>query len=124
VKANQACYPVRTMCRVLKVSTSGFYAWRGRPLSNRYLSDLALKVKIRAIHDRSRGTYGRPRVHAELKADGERISGKRVARLMREEGLAPVGGVLPSQPDDVRRLGQRRTWWLGTSEQRHRMSSG
>ena len=88
MNANQARYPVRTMCRVLKVSTSGFYAWRNRPLSNRYLSDLALKVKIRAIHDRSRGTYGRPRVHAELKADGERISGKRVARLMREEGLA------------------------------------
>jgi putative transposase len=87
VKANQADFPVKVMCRLLQVSTSGFYAWLNRGPSNRYLSDLALKVKIRAIHDRSRGTYGRPRVHAELADEGERVGGKRVARLMREEGL-------------------------------------
>jgi len=80
-------YPVRTMCRLLKVSTSGFYAWCSRGPSDRYLSDLALKVEIRAIHERSRGTYGMPRVHAELTEDGHRVGGKRVARLMREEGL-------------------------------------
>jgi len=87
VKANQANYPVRTLCRVMQVSASGFYAWQSRPPSRRYLADLALKVKIRRIHERSRGTYGRPRVHAELKDEGERVSPKRVGRLMREDGL-------------------------------------
>jgi putative transposase len=87
VKANQADYPVATMCRVLKVSTSGFYAWQSRPPSDRYLSNLALKAKIRAIHERSRGTYGMPRIYAELREDGERVSRKRVARLMRQDGL-------------------------------------
>lgn len=87
MKANQAMYPVRMMCRLLKVSTSGFYAWCARGPSDRYLSDLALKVEIRAIHERSRGTYGMPRVHAELAEDGHRVGRKRVARLMREEGL-------------------------------------
>ncbi|MEZ5561223.1 MAG: IS3 family transposase [Pseudomonadales bacterium] len=83
VKANQANYPVRTMCRLLEVSPSGFYAWQNRSPSKRHLADLALKVKIRAIHERSRETYGMPRV----RADGCRVGGKRVARLMREEGL-------------------------------------
>lgn len=87
MKANQANYPVRTLCRVMQVSPSGFYAWRSRLPSPRYLADLALKVKIRGIHERSRGTYGRPRVHAELKDDGEHVSPKRVGRLMREDGL-------------------------------------
>jgi len=57
VKANQAMYPVRSMCHLLKVSTSGFYAWCARGRSDRYLADLALKVEIRAIHERSRGTF-------------------------------------------------------------------
>lgn len=87
MKANQADFPVTVMCRLFNVSTSGFYAWLNRGPSGRYLSDLALKVKIRAIYERSRRTYGRPRVHAELADEGERVGGKRVARLMREEGL-------------------------------------
>tara|TARA_Y100001933_G_scaffold149821_1_gene148272 strand:- start:4614 stop:5468 length:855 start_codon:yes stop_codon:yes gene_type:complete len=87
VKANQAMYPVRMMCCLLKVSASGFYAWCARGPSDRYLSDLALKVEIRAIHDRSRGTFGNSQVHAELAEDGHRVGRKRVARLMRGEGL-------------------------------------
>ncbi len=87
MKANQAQYPVRTLCRVLQVSSSGFYAWRSRSPSRRTLSDRVLKGKIRGIHERSRGTYGRPRILAELRSDGERVSAKRVGRLMREEGL-------------------------------------
>ena len=87
MRANQARYPVATMCRVLEVSTSGYYAWRNRELSARAVSDASLLKKIREIHARSRGTYGAPRIHAELEAEGIRVSRKRVGRLMREAGL-------------------------------------
>jgi putative transposase len=78
------------MCRLLRVSRSGYYAWRARAPSPRALSDRALTARIRAIHERSRGTYGAPRIHAELDAEGERVGVKRVARLMRAAGLAGV----------------------------------
>jgi len=76
------------MCRVLGVSPSGYYAWRDREPSARAKEDEALRVRIRAIHERSRGTYGAPRIHAELVEEGRRVSRKRVARVMREMGLA------------------------------------
>ena len=75
------------MCRVLEVSTSGYYAWQRRLKSRRAESDEQLLGRIRSIHEQSRGTYGAPRVHAELAASGTRVSRKRVARLMREAGL-------------------------------------
>lgn len=75
------------MCRVLEVSTSGYYASRTRPASARAQRDQELKAKIRLAHAHSRRTYGAPRVHEELKADKERVAKKRVARLMQEEGL-------------------------------------
>src|SRR5687768_9806274 len=75
------------MCRVLDVSRSGFYAWQKRPLSERGRTDQRLLVHIRASHQRSRGRYGSPRVHEDLKAQGERTSEKRVARLMRDDDL-------------------------------------
>lgn len=78
------------MCRLLGVSASGYYAWSQRPRCGRARADEALLAQIRAIHVRSRGTYGAPRVHAELSAAGTRVSRKRVARLMREAGLAGV----------------------------------
>ena len=78
------------MCRVLKVSTSGYYAWRRRPPSKRAQKDAMLTGKIREIHDRSRGTYGSPRVHAALRDEGIRVGKKRVARLMKEAGLRGV----------------------------------
>jgi putative transposase len=83
-------YPIATMCRVLEVSTSGYYAWCKRPPSARAERDAQLKQRIREIHEQSDGTYGRPRVHAELQEDGEAVSPKRVGRLMREEGLEGV----------------------------------
>jgi putative transposase len=86
VRAHQAEYPIATMCRVLEVSTSGYYAWLKRPASARAGRDAVLSKRIAEIHDESRKTYGVPRVHAELKADGERVARKRVARLMRAEG--------------------------------------
>jgi putative transposase len=90
VKANQGLFRVSAMCRVLGVSPSGFYAWRSRTPSRRAQEDAALTERIRAIHEHSRGTYGVPRVHAELLVEGTRVSRKRVARLMREAGLAGV----------------------------------
>jgi putative transposase len=78
------------MCRVLEVSTSGYYAWCKRRPSARAERDAQLKQRIREIHEWSDGTYGRPRMHAELQEDGEAVSPKRVGRLMREEGLEGV----------------------------------
>jgi transposase InsO family protein len=90
VKAYQARYPVATMCRLLGVSTSGYYGWQRREPSARWRADQRLLVRIRTIHGRSRGTYGAPRVHAELAAEGVRVGRKRVARLMRSTGLAGI----------------------------------
>ena len=90
MNSHQAVFPVATMCRLLGVSTSGFYAWRVRPPSKRRLRDAELSTTIRTIHETSRGTYGEPRIHAELVAEGVRVSHKRVARLMRAEGLEGI----------------------------------
>lgn len=82
---------VRTACRVLGVSASGYHAWRVRPKSLRALDDEVLALQIARIHTQSRGTYGAPRIHAELRlAHGTRCGRKRVARLMRQAGLAGV----------------------------------
>jgi putative transposase len=75
---------------VLEVSASGYYAWCTRPASPRAQRDAALLAQIRAVHARSRGTYGVPRMHAELAADGEHVGRKRVARLMKAARLAGV----------------------------------
>jgi putative transposase len=78
------------MCRLLGVSTSGFYASVDRPLSERAKRDLVLSAKLEAAHAESRGTYGTPRLHAELAAMGEHVGRKRVARLMRKAGLVGI----------------------------------
>lgn len=90
MKANQAVHSVRAMCRVLGVSPSGFYAACKRPPSKRSRADAQLTGRIGRIHERARGTYGVPRVHAELAADGVFVGRKRVARLMRAAGLEGV----------------------------------
>ena len=90
MRAHQGTHRVATVCRVLGVSASGYYAWQSRPLSGRAQADRGLLEQIRAVHDRSRGTYGAPRVHAELAAEGSHIGRKRVARLMQAAGLAGV----------------------------------
>ena len=78
------------MCRVLEVSASGYYAWRNRRPSKRAQENGVLVGRIKAIHVRSRETYGSPRIHAELKADGVKVGHNRVARLMRETGIEGV----------------------------------
>jgi len=80
-------FPVRLMCRVLAVSVAGFYAAQRRGPSARIRRDQALRLQVRAAHAKSRRRYGAPRVHAELKTQGEPVAKKRVARLMREDGL-------------------------------------
>ncbi len=87
MKAYQARFPVRVMSRVLKVSASGFYAWLLRLPSQHARADVLLGDRIEAISLRSRSTYGRPRIHAELAEDGICVSGKRVARLMRNRNV-------------------------------------
>ena len=81
-------FPIAALCRVLGVSPSGYYAWSERPPSARAQADEILLGQIRAIHARSRGTYGARRIRVELRAQGMRCARKRVARLMRQAGLA------------------------------------
>ncbi len=91
MRANRAEYGVGRLCRVLGVSRSGYYAWSKRGLSKRALEDQKLSERIVAIHKRSRGTYGVPRIHAELVDDHEiRIGRERISRLMRSEGIVGV----------------------------------
>ena len=87
MSANQAAFPVATMARVFGVSEAGYYAWLKRPASAHALADASLLKRVRTIHANSRQTYGSPRVHAELRAGGEKHGRKRVARLMRASGL-------------------------------------
>jgi transposase InsO family protein len=103
VEAEKVSYPVSVLCRVLEVSRTGFYAWVRRPPSAQATADQQLGVRVVAIHRRSRGTYGAPRVHAELQAEGTRTSRKRVARLMRRHQVA----------------GRRPTRWRRTTDSRH-----
>ena len=87
IAVHRAEYPVRLMCRVLVVSRGGFYAWLERAPSRRAQTDARLRVAIRAIHAESRRSYGSPRIHRELRAQGQRHGRKRIARLMQVEGL-------------------------------------
>jgi putative transposase len=87
ITAKEVAFPVATMCRVLGVSASGFYASRSRPKSKRDDDDARLSAQVTDAHRGSRGIYGSPRVHRELRAKGIRIGKKRVERLMRDQGL-------------------------------------
>jgi putative transposase len=87
IEAEKAACTIAAACRALDVSKAGFYAWRHRAESTHERDDRRLAVLVRESHERSRRTYGSPRVHAELAAQGERISRKRVIRLMQEQEL-------------------------------------
>lgn len=87
INAQEVAFPIQAMCQVLGVSRSGYYDWKERPEPSADASSVALSAEITAAHKRSRGTYGSPRVHRELRARGIRIGRKRVERLMREKGL-------------------------------------
>ena len=104
IEAERTEFPVQFMCRMLGVSRSGYYDWRGRPPSRRSRENAALTEKVREIHRRSRETYGSPRVHAELRALGTRCGRKRVASLMRRAGLR--GCVRGRRKSTTRRSGR------------------
>lgn len=87
----RASYPVQRLCTVLQVSASGFYDWLKRTPGRRAQVNEALAARIRAVHETSRQTYGYLRVHAELRARGERVGKHRVARLMTQMGLVTKG---------------------------------
>ena len=87
IAREKAYYPVALMCRVLKVSRAGYYACSKRPASQHLQEDQRLGLEVAAIYRQSRGRYGSPRVHAELRERGRRTGRKRVARLMQTAGL-------------------------------------
>jgi transposase InsO family protein len=105
IAAERARFPVALMCEVLGVSRSGFYDWCRRPPSRRAIDDRTLTRRIVEIHRDSRGAYGAPRITAELRAGGLRISRKRVARLMR---AARLEGRHLRRPPTARRKAFRR----------------
>ena len=87
IRRRRDLYPVRMMCDALKVSSSGYYDWQGRPESRRAAYDRHLTETIRQVHAESDGTYGSPRVHAELNEVGLPCGRPKVARLMHKAGL-------------------------------------
>ncbi|KQP69876.1 transposase [Methylobacterium sp. Leaf112] len=107
MSANQADFPITVMARTLGVSKAGYYAWAGRQPSARRVADAALLKRIRTVHLGSHETYGAPRVHADLREQGERHSRKRIARLMREAGLVGAshrrGGSVTTRRDQEAR---------------------
>jgi transposase InsO family protein len=88
IHAKKAQHSITALCRVLGVSRAGYHAWATRPPSARAVADVELRERVREIHRDSRGRYGSPRVHAELRNEGHRISKRRVERSMREQNLA------------------------------------
>jgi len=90
MRAHRTEYPIRMMCRVLGVSPSGYYDWLDRPPSARAQADAILLDRIKAHHEDSRGTYGMPRLHEDLKEEGINVGPKRVARLMKKAGIMGV----------------------------------
>jgi putative transposase len=106
VRAHQAEFSIRAMCRVLEVSSSGYYAWHKRQPSRRQQEDQKLQRRINAIYRFSRRTYGSPRIFNHLKDEGTAISRKRVARLMCLAGIQGVSrrkSVTTTRRDDTHR---------------------
>lgn len=90
MSAHRAEFPIATMARVLGVSKAGYYAWLRRLPSAHAAADAMLMKRVRTIHVTSHETYGVPRIHAELWAEGKKHGRKRIARLMRQAGIVGV----------------------------------
>ena len=86
IKANEGCYCLALMCRVLSVSSSGYYGWKGRPVSARSQANVALAAEVKRVFDEEKWRVGAPRITRQLRAEGKVVNRKRVARIMREEG--------------------------------------
>ena len=87
IEDHQGVWPVRVMCDALSVSPSGYYAWRSRPESPRKSANRVLLGDIQRVHARHRERYGAPRIHAELRAEGQTVGRKRIERMMRHHGI-------------------------------------
>jgi putative transposase len=87
VEDHRDTFPVTRLCELVEVSTSGYYAWRSRPVSQREMANQELLKQIEVVHEESHETYGSPRIYRELKAQGVSCSENRVARLMRQRGI-------------------------------------
>jgi putative transposase len=85
-------FRLSSMCRVLRIQRSGYYAWKAKPKSDRALADEAMLVSIKQFFEESQGIYGSPRVHRDLREEGIRCGEKRVARLMQQVQLRSVRG--------------------------------
>lgn len=105
IEAEKAFYPVLVLCRVMQVGRSGFYAWLRRAPSARTKADTVLQDQIDRAFRGSRGTYGSPRIRAQLNAEGVKVSKRRVARLMRRRGLC----------------GLRKARFTRTTDSRHKL---
>ena len=90
IERHRRRFGARRMCAVMRVSRSGFYAWRGRPMCERKRQDRRLTVEIRAYYRASRCQYGSPMIWEDLREAGIRVSRKRVERLMHEDGISPL----------------------------------
>jgi putative transposase len=138
IAAERADFSVSECCRAVRVSSSGFYAWQRRPESARARRDRELRVRIRASHEASRRRYGRPRIWRDLRDEGERVSEKRVGRLMRADGIhararkrfrstaisehdQPVAANVLDRQFDAERPNQR---WLGDTTELASGTSG
>jgi putative transposase len=87
IEDQRGIWPVRVMCDALSVSASGYYAWRSRPESSRKIANRELLDDIQRVHAHHRERYGAPRIHAELRAEGQTFSRKRIERVMRRHGI-------------------------------------
>ncbi len=90
IERQRTQHPVRRLCELLEVSSAGYYEWRSRPRSSRSTQDERLRAEIVRVHMASRKTYGRPRIHAELREQGVQVGAKRIARLMKASGIQGV----------------------------------
>jgi putative transposase len=107
IRAEKANHRVSVLCRVLEVSRSGFYAFERRAPCQRTREDERITELIRELHERSRGTYGAPRMRAALRRRGVSVSQKRVARLMRKAG---VSGLVKRRRGKCRASRPHPTW--------------
>lgn len=106
IDAEKAEYSITILCKALDVTRSGYYAWLGRGKSSRQCTNEELSERIAEIHKTSRCTYGCPRIQAELKSQGHRVSRRRVARLMRQQGI---------------RVRRRKRWVPRTTDSHHKL---
>jgi hypothetical protein len=118
IATGKAEHSVKTLCRVLGVSRSGFHAWERRAPSDRDLADACLSERIRGIHAQSRQTYGARHLHAALRHRGLHVGRKRVERLMRRLGLSgpPPEALSPHGDDDPQGVGEPSVFRIRSRE--------